>query len=169
MDEQNNDKMKSANLFHEKARFFRGRFLNSIACIERKIAIILTEYFCIQNESKKELFFHKVAEKLTLQKKKEILVDILKQDYPNYWEKNKRIYNDLQSIQEFRNKLAHSIVDVSDEALSRPIEEGVGFIQWKEGTPITDKEFEDWDVRSNMVYSKLFDIEQLLPYKEKTT
>lgn len=59
------------------------------------------------------------------------------------------------------------MIDVSDEALARPIEEGVGFIQWGKDRPITDSEFEDWEVRANMVSSTLSDIKRLLPYKEK--
>lgn len=73
----------------------------------------------------------------------------------------------MQNIQEFRNKLAHSVVDVSDEALARPLDEGVGFVQWKKGTPITENEFQDWEVRTSMVNSKLSEIKRLLPYKEK--
>ena len=64
-----------------------------------------------------------------MMKKKEILIEIVKADYPRYWEENKEFLNSLQRIQEFRNKLAHSVLDVSDDALERPLEEGVGFIQ----------------------------------------
>jgi hypothetical protein len=74
---------------------------------------------------------------------------------------------DLQRLQEFRNKLAHSVVDVSDTALARPFELGVGFVQWKAGEPITEKEFDDWVVRANMVLGTLDEIKMLLPYKER--
>ncbi len=167
MDEEFSNKVAAAKKLHEKARYLRGRFLNTVAVIERDIAVILTEYFCTEDENKRELFFGKVAEKLSLQKKKEILIDIVKNDYPRYWEENKEILTDLQNIQEFRNKLAHSIIDVSDDALLRPIEEGVGFVQWREGKPITDREFEDLEVRANMVSSTLLDIKRLLPFKER--
>ncbi len=160
-------RIAAAKKLHEKARYLRGRFLNYVAVIERDIAVILTEYFCTEDENKRELFFGKVAENLSLQKKKEILIDIVKNDYPKYWEDNKEILTDLQTIQEFRNKLAHSVVDVSDEALLRPIEEGVGFVQWREGKPITDREFEDLEVRASMVMSALMDIKQLLPFIQK--
>lgn len=116
---------------------------------------------------KRELFFTKVAEKLSLQKKKEILIDIVKADYPRYWEENKDFLNNLNQIQEFRNKLAHSVLDVSDEALIRPLEEGIGFVQWKKGTPVTLDEFQEWEVKANMLSSKLSDIKRLLPFKEK--
>lgn len=160
-------RIAAAKKLHEKARYLRGRFLNDVAVIERDIGVILTEYFCTTDDNKRELFFGEVAERLSLQRKKEILIDIVKIDYPQYWEKNKEILVGLQEIQEFRNKLAHSVVDVSDEALARPIEEGVGFVQWREGEPITDREFEDLEVKANMVGDILGDIKQLLPFKEK--
>ncbi len=167
MDEEYRNKVAAAKKLHEKARYLRGRFLNSVAVIERDIAVILTEYFCTEDENKQELFFGKVAEKLSLQKKKLILIDIVKNDYPSYWEENKEALTYLQNIQEVRNILAHSVVDVSDDALSRPIEEGVGFVQWRKGKPITDREFEDLEVRANTVLSTLSEIKQLLPFKEK--
>lgn len=167
MDEEYKKKVQAAQRLHEKARYLRGRFLNSVAVIEHDIAAILTEYFCTIDEEKRELFFNKVAGKLSLQKKKEILIEIVKADYPRYWEENKEFLNSLQQIQEVRNKLAHSVLDVSDEALDRPIEEGVGFIQWRKGAPVTDEEFEEWEVKANMLSSTLSDIKRLLPYKEK--
>ena len=165
--EEHLKKIAAAKKLHEKARYLRGRFLNSVAAIEREIAVILTEYFCTEDENKREMFFEKLAEKLSLQKKKEILMDIVKNDYTNFWEDNKEIIKRLQIIQEVRNKLAHSVIDVSDEALSRPIEEGVGFVQWRKGEPLTDREFEELDVSANMVFSILGDVKRLLPVKEK--
>lgn len=166
MDEEYERKVAAAQRLHEKARYLRGRFLNSVAVIERDIAVILTEYFCPEDEEKRTLFFTRVAGNISLQRKKEILIEIVKNDYPRYWEENKKFLQDLNNIQEFRNKLAHSILDVSDEALARRIDEGVGFVQWKKGEPITDAEFQDWEVRANVLSSTLFDIKRLLPFKE---
>lgn len=167
MDEVYRKKMDAAQSLHERARYLRGGFLNSVAIIERDIAVILTEYFCTDDESKRDLFFRKVAEKLSLQKKKEILIEIVKSDYPKYWKDNKEFLNSLQQIQEVRNKLAHSVLDVSEEALKRPLEEGVGFVQWKKGSPMTDDEFQEWEVKANMLSSTLSDIKRLLPFKER--
>ena len=46
---------------HEKARYFRGRFLNFVAVIERDIALLLTDYFCTVCSDKRELFFKNIA------------------------------------------------------------------------------------------------------------
>jgi hypothetical protein len=66
----------------------------------------------------------------------------------------------------FRNKLAHSVVDVSEQALARPLDEGIGFIEWKEGEPISDAEFEEWESKCEMVGSCLAEISALLPFQE---
>jgi hypothetical protein len=64
------------------------------------------------------------------------------------------------------NKLAHSVVDVSEQALARPLDEGIGFIEWKEGEPISDADFQDWESKCAMVASCLADIRALLPFQE---
>jgi hypothetical protein len=156
----------AARKLHALAREFRGRFLNSIAVIEHDIAKLLTEYFCTSDPFKQELFFNRVACRLSLEQKRVLLVEIVKNDYPRYWEEHDSFINDLKEIQEFRNKLAHSILDVSDEALARPLEEGVSFVQWNKGAPITERVFNEWCVRANMVLSTLAEIKTLLPYKE---
>ncbi len=57
MGEAYHKKVTAAERLHDKARYLRGRFLNSVAVIECDIAVILTKYFCAVDESKRELFF----------------------------------------------------------------------------------------------------------------
>jgi len=161
-------RIAAAQRIHEKARYLRGRFLNSVAVIERDIALILTDYFCTSDPAKRELFFRYVVTSrgFSLSAKKEALIAIVKCDYPRYWDKHKNILKTLDEIMTFRNRLAHSVVDVSDRALARPIEEGVGFVDWNGGTPITDDQFQDWVVKTNMVSGCLQEIKRLLPFKE---
>jgi hypothetical protein len=162
--------MEAAKRIHEKARYLRGRFLNFVAVIERDIALILTDYFCTSDDEKRRLFFTQVVNGyfFSLHVKKDILVKIVKNDYPRYWGEHKHILTTLDDIIKFRNKLAHSVVDISEQALARPIEEGIGFIEWKEGEPITDAEFQQWEVKAIMVSGCLSDIRQLLPFKDKS-
>ncbi|MBU2701707.1 hypothetical protein Ga0466249_002826 [Sporomusaceae bacterium BoRhaA] len=169
MDDNYNNSVRAAQEIHEKARYFRGRFLNSVAVIEREIALILTDYFCTSDQVKKELFFINIATApfLTLNNKKDILIKIVRKDYPRYWSENEKILRYLDNIMRFRNKLAHSVVDVSEDALKRPLENGVGFIEWDKGEPITDAQFQDWEIKVNAVSSCLSDIKHLLPFKEK--
>lgn len=166
MEEQK--KIQAAKLIHEKARYYRGRFLNSVACIEHDIAHILTDYFCTFDLGKRKIFYDDIVTRgfFTLNRKKDVLMKIVQLDYPRYWKKHKEVFSTFKKILEFRNQLSHSIVDVSDEALARPIEEGIGFTDWKDGKPITEEEFNDWEVKANMISSCLTDIKRLLPYKQ---
>lgn len=163
------ERINAARKIHERARYLRGRFLNSVAVIERKIALILTQYFCTSDPQKQELFFKHVvtAPSFTLRTKKDVLIRIVKKDYPRYWDEHREVLKDLDDIMTFRNRLAHSVVDVSEVALVRPLEKGVGFVDWNQGEPITDEQFQEWEVKANMVNSCLTDIERLLPFKER--
>jgi hypothetical protein len=160
-------KVRNAQLIHEKARQFRGRFLNSMAVIEYELSAILVEYFCRADEEKRELFSTDVVGRMTFEAKRALVSVIVKGDYPRYFEENRALINDLQEFQALRNKLAHSVVDVSEAALARPLTDGIGFIQWKNAQPITEIEFNDWDARATTSYGLLRDIRQLLPFKEK--
>ena len=163
------ERMDAARRIHERARYLRGRFLNSVAVIERDIAVILTEYFCTSDPAKQELFFRHVvtSPSFTLRAKKDVLIRIVKNDYPRYWDEHSEVLKDLDEIMAFRNKLAHSVVDVSECALARPLEKGVGFVDWKQGEPITDEQFQEWEVKANMVSTCLVEITRLLPFKER--
>ena len=166
MEEQ--EKIRVVQLIHEKARYYRGRFLNSLACIEHDIAHILTEYFCTSDLGKRKIFYEDIVARASfgLNRKKDILMKIVQADYPLYWKENREVLSAFKEILEFRNKLAHSRVDVSGEALARPIKEGIGFTDWKDGRPITEEEFNDWEVKANMISSCLTDIKRLLPFKQ---
>ncbi|MBP9854379.1 MAG: hypothetical protein KBD53_05890 [Candidatus Omnitrophica bacterium] len=162
-------RIKAAQLIHENARQYRGSFLNLIACIEHDIAHLLTDYFCTICPDKRRIFYEEIVteEFFSLYRKKNVLIKIVKVDYPRYWNDKKDFLKTFDKVLEFRNKLAHSVVDVSEKALSRPIEEGIGFKDWDNGTPITSAEFNDWEVKAKMIYSCLNDIKRLLPFKEK--
>lgn len=166
MNNEDDVKLYNVQKIHEKARYYRGRFLNHVAVIEHELAKLLTEYFCNYNKEKQELFFENIAEEFTLEKKKVLIFKIVQKDYPEYWKDNKNFLTRLDKIQSFRNKLANSIVDVSEEALNRPIEDGISFINWNKGIPINDKEFQNYEVSANMVITTLKEIKMLLPFKE---
>ena len=51
------DKRKAISKIHAQAREMRGEFLNDIACIERDIALILTDYFCTSCKDKRKIFY----------------------------------------------------------------------------------------------------------------
>jgi hypothetical protein len=163
------EKRKVASEMHARAREMRGSFLNQIACIERDIALLLTDYFCTSCTDKRRLFFDHIVTKgfFGLRRKRDVLFRIVKNDYPRYWENNREHLTCFDEVADFRNKLAHCILDMSDDALERPIEEGIAFIDRDGSEPITETDFNNMEVKANMISSCLEDIKRLLPYKEK--
>jgi len=145
----------------------RGRFLNHVAVIDITIAALLAEYFCPIDLRKRQLLRDRVLSN-SIQRKKSVLLDIIKSDYPTYWSENKAHLEALTEVIEFRNCLAHSALDVSETALERDLSEGVGFLDWKNGSPVTDTEFNEFLVKVNMFSGCLADIERLLPFIQKS-
>lgn len=162
------EKYVASRAIHARAREMRGSFLNQVACIEQKMATLFLDYFCRDCPDKRKLFFDGIltASFFGLRAKKTILVRILKQDYPRYWEREKQNFKAFDDVTDFRNRLAHCILDVSEDALARPVADGVAFLDRDDCTPITDRDFNDYEVKANMLHSCLLDIERLLPYKE---
>lgn len=106
MNTMDHDKKEAAaRKIHEKARYIRGQFLNSVAAIEREIALILTDYFCTLDEMKREIFFKDIvtAQFFSLNSRKEVLIKIVKDDYPFYWDENSSVLRSLDEIISFRN------------------------------------------------------------------
>lgn len=162
-------KIQLCRQVHEKARQMRGKLINSTSCIEHDLSILLTEYFWIKDNNKRKLFYEVIISKLPLRRKKDILIAILKEDYPTYykeWKEEEQFTTNFDQVIQFRNKMAHSVIDVSENALLRPLMDGVGFIQYNDGAPITDDDFNDFEVKANMVLSTLSTIKRLLPYKK---
>jgi hypothetical protein len=140
------DRFMAAHGLHARAERYRGEFLNLVAVIERTLGELLTEYFCTSDPSKQRLFLTRIAARMSLEEKRTLLLTILQADYPTMAAEQVVCLKDLAHIQNFRNKLAHSVVDVSEEALKRDPGEGVGFVQWQEGAPIDDVEFHECGV-----------------------
>lgn len=165
------EKYFAAKAIHARAREMRGGFLNLVACIERKLATLLTDYFCRDCPQKRKLFFDGIvtASSFGLRAKKTILVRILKQDYPSYWDREKEHFRAFDEVAEFRNRLAHCTLDVSDLALQRPKTDGIAFVDRDDCTPISDTDFNEYEVKANMIFTCLSEIEQMLPYKETPT
>ncbi|AHF94058.1 hypothetical protein OPIT5_04105 [Opitutaceae bacterium TAV5] len=130
---------------------------------------LLAEYFCPNDGGKRTLLYDEILTTnfFGLERKKQLFRAIVKIDYPSYWEENKETLVAFDDVQRFRNKLAHSRVDVSEEALARPLEQGVGFTDWKNSEPVTEAQFQDMIAKVNMIISCILEIKRLLPFKER--
>lgn len=153
---------------HEKAMRIRGRFINTMTFLDRKISKILADYFCSNCEDKRNIFLNKIvgAEFFTLTKKINILKHILKSDYPDYYKKNKECFNFSKEVVDFRNTLAHSILEISSETLEK---QEVRFIGIDSITIVDELIFNDRELQARALFSRIEEMERLLPFKERET
>lgn len=164
---EDHEKVKTAQEYHKIARELRGRILNDVAVMDTLMAEILTEYFC-RNSLQKDLFFSEIATSpwFGLKSKFDLIRKILERDFDFYLKKYPKIGNDVKKIREFRNRLAHATIDVSDEALKETKIKGVGFVIYKDGKKrvdlVTFEKSEDYAVKINMVLGNLSDILRLV-------
>jgi hypothetical protein len=160
-------KERVAEKYHEFARELRGRYLNSAAVLDTQLAEILTEYFC-KDDYRRDLFFSEIAtgQQLGFRVKIELLTKILKIDCKGYLNIHPELLKTLNRIKDYRNKLAHATIDVSDEALSKDKISGVGLVTYRKGKKVIDfitfEEAEERQVEINMMFSNITDIKRLL-------
>ena len=162
-------RIDAAQQIHEVARQYRGRFLNLVANIEHDLAHLLADYFCPADHGKRDIIYSELfaGGGFSLNQKKALFLEIVRKDYPLYWDENKPILDAFAIVQRFRNKLAHSKVNVDEAILLRPIAEGVGFTDWEGGAPITQQEFDGYNAKATMILTCIAEVRRLLPFKQR--
>jgi hypothetical protein len=111
------EKIQSSMRLHEYVRNWRGQLINSVSVIDLQLALIISKFFA--KEERFLLFFSEVAtsQSMTFSKKREMMRIIFQQDPLLETDKDRNLLKELQEIGTFRNILAHSVLDVSEEAL----------------------------------------------------
>jgi len=72
---------------HEFANEIRGKFLTNATWIEILLSDILASYFCT-SEKRRALFFSEVIVEMRLYQKTELLMKLLRSEYPEMLTKN---------------------------------------------------------------------------------
>ncbi len=159
-----------AQKYHEAAREIRGRYVNSVAVLETEMARFITGYFCV-DDYRRDLFFSEVAtgQAMMLNAKIKLLTKILKRDYQGYLENHPDLLKQFDSVRDYRNQLAHATLDVSDEQLTKPEVDGIGFVYYKDGQRqvhfVSLADAEEKQVEINMLLGNLNELQSLLPYR----
>jgi len=163
-------KVALAKRMHAYARDWRGRVLNTAAVIERDIALIIAHYFC--TDEKKLFFFSEVATShfFSFRSKIMILKKILKKDYQFFLENCPNLLGNLEKVKNYRNVIAHSTLDVTDDALKRKPEKGIGFIRYQDGSRsvnvLSEIDFNEWNGVMGNVSSDLSTLKMILGIDE---
>ena len=117
---------------HAFAEELRGKFLTGAAWIETLLSDVIANYFCA-DEQRRSLFFSDIALEISLRRKTELLMTLLKKDFPTMLTKHPRLKHQLEALRLFRNRLAHSHTDTSKPALSAATPDEVTFIYYRNG------------------------------------
>jgi hypothetical protein len=155
MDTEDKEIRRKNEALHAYVNEWRGRFINVLSNIEELIVLIL-KYYNYEAESGKtgHIDFYKKIEGLKekMGVRDSVLVDFSEGDF----------FNELHRIREFRNLMAHSRILITKEMLSYKPEEKVGFISCSKWNPeivyFSNNDFQNYNARLTMVYSKLGDI-----------
>jgi hypothetical protein len=107
---------RRAKELHAFADEVRGKFLTGTAWVETLLSDVLARYFCM-SERRRLLFFSDVASKMDLRHKSELLMTLLRQDFPGLIAEHPQLERLLKSVRSFRNRVAHAHIDTSKSAL----------------------------------------------------
>jgi len=107
-------------LFSQSAKF-RGKVIDITVFMEMVIAQILSKYFTA-NERKESLLNSFVFDRMQLSVKFNLIKKIVKVSHPKLWKKYQRDLKEIESLIEFRNNLAHSMLDSSEDYITSLLE-----------------------------------------------
>lgn len=110
----------------------RGRFLDQVIVIERLIDDIISRHFCPE-DYRFHLLFSLVATELTFHSRIKTLKTVLECCYPELLGKHPNLIKDIKKIKEFRNKIAHSMLDSSEDFLEKEYDDRIRLEFYRKG------------------------------------
>lgn len=130
--------MKKINLEEQLNRVFnlskeiRGSFLDQAIPIEMLIDDIISHHFCPE-EARRIFFFSITTPEISFSNKIKILETILKNSYPDLIEKHSELFREIRKVKDFRNRIAHSILDTTDAFLKKKYGDRIRLEFYKKG------------------------------------
>jgi hypothetical protein len=94
----------------------RGPILISAVTIEMLMADIISIHYCLEEKRRLSLF-SSVLNRFEFNVKRDIFKEMLKTWYPDIYKQYKGIFREIINIEEFRNKLAHAMSNITDDTL----------------------------------------------------
>jgi len=136
---------------------YRGRVLTLSITIEHILSEIISHHFC-SNEYQRNLMFSLILTESGLMFKKKILIfkKLMELQYSDLLKKYPELVDSLEDVRDFRNKLAHFMLDTSEETIRKNAKEQINLIYHKNGRkhPITiskDKFFKKWEACNTVI------------------
>ena len=103
--------------YHKAAVIVRGNVLNAATALEMSIDLYITTYFTEDLIKSEELMNLIISPRMSFENKVQVLLILLEKHEPQVLEQSKYMSNDLRTIIEERNILAHYPLDSTPSAL----------------------------------------------------
>jgi len=167
------DKGKQLKKITKLENEIRGSYLNQSINIEGLVGDIISRYFCIEEKRRKMLYSIVITESnLSFHRKVEILKKIIDLQYPDMKDAFPTLIDTLEKkIIPFRNRLAHSMLDNSEDFLAKNYPDRIRLTFYNQGlAKAQDISISDINKRLSIgfgVVTQLMEIQQLVI--ERTT
>jgi len=159
----NNPVLRHLMQVEEKSIDVRGRFLAQAIRIESVIEDIISCHFC-PDEDKSRLFRSLIMNNtdFTFSSKIKILEKLLKKYYADLFDRYPKIINDANKIRRFRNKIAHTDLDLSQKVWAERRSDRIRLVYYEDGERkeqiVTDAEIEKRLENCYQLFQALFSI-----------
>lgn len=120
---------------HALATRIRGDFMGQAIAIDILIADILANYFTPNNE-RRMLLQSEVLSTSTFSKNINVLKAVVKHSFASFNKSNPEVLSDLDELRMFRNKLAHALLDLSDEWMAQGHTDRIRLLSFNKGKPV---------------------------------
>lgn len=132
--DKNSELAKRIDAQYSLSAEIRAPFLEQAIAIDRLVADIISQHFC-PNEEKRNLFFSLITNGTTITFSASInmLKTLLKVCYPDLDDKHSELIRELEKIRDFRNRIAHSMLDTSDEYLEKGYTDRIRLVFHRDG------------------------------------
>jgi hypothetical protein len=119
---------------HALASRIRGDFMGQAIGIDLLIVDILTQYFTPDKE-RRMLLQSEVFSTSSFSKNINVLKAVVKYSFALFNENNPNVLSELDELRNFRNKLAHALLDLSDGWMAQGHTDRIRLTSFKRGKP----------------------------------
>lgn len=129
----NSPEGRDVELVYELAKNIRAPFIEQAISIERIIDGIIARHFCPIEELQQQFLSVILGDRMTFSEKINILETVLRDSYYDFYQKHKKLKQELTQIRQFRNRLAHSLLDTSTKFLEQKHRDRIQLLYYKDG------------------------------------
>jgi len=149
----------------------RGSFLVSATQGESYLEDVIASHFESKNKEKQSLLISLVISQLSFNAKIRIVVQLIQTYYPEIQKEFPDIENRLESVRNFRNKMAHYSIDSRTESAMKYAGKKLSLVFHKNGKKhyevIDKKSFEEKITLAQQVTADLAEIDEIIENKQK--